>query len=106
MVTTNVNLPMDVIADFCKRRHIKQLELFGSALRDDFGPDSDLDFLYVLDPADAWSFTDLLDAEKELAALLGREVDLVKRELIEGEENPWRRKNILGAARVIYPDGR
>lgn len=104
MVTTNVNLPMDVIADFCRRRHIKQLELFGSALRDDFGPESDLDFLYVLDPADSWSFEDLLDAEKELSELLGRTIDLVKRALIETEENPWRRKNILGAARVIYPD--
>ena len=44
MVTTQIELPMDVIADFCRRRGIARLELFGSALRDDFGPDSDLDF--------------------------------------------------------------
>jgi predicted nucleotidyltransferase len=102
MVATRVNLPMDVIADFCKRRQIKQLELFGSALRDDFGPESDLDFLYVLDPPDAWIFSDFLDAQEELAGLLGRDVDLISRHVIEQSPNPWRRRNILGAARVVY----
>lgn len=104
MVTTNVNLPMDVIADFCKRRHIKQLELFGSALRDDFGPESDLDFLYVLEFRGAWSLLDHVDAEEELAILLGREVDLVSRRAVESDDNPWRRKEILGTTRVIHSE--
>jgi predicted nucleotidyltransferase len=93
-----------VIAGFCRRHRITRLELFGSALRDDFGPESDLDFLYVLDRPDAWGLDDRLAAEEELGELLAREVDLVSRSSMEREENPWRRRNILGAARVIYAE--
>ncbi len=102
MTTLPIDLPMDVIADFCRRHRIVRLELFGSALREDFRPESDLDFLYVQAPDHTWSFTERLDAEDELKGLLGRDVDLVSRQAAEEQQNPWRRKNILGSARVIY----
>jgi predicted nucleotidyltransferase len=103
MVTAQIDLPLDVIADFCRRRRIARLELFGSVLRDDFGPESDLDFLYTLEPTIAWTFGQTLDAEEELEALLRREVDLISRSSAENIRNPWRRRNILGSARDIYP---
>jgi predicted nucleotidyltransferase len=102
MVVTRVELPMDVIADFCRRRGIARLELFGSALRDDFGPSSDLDFLYTLDVHGSWSLLNHAAAQNELSDLLGRRVDLVSRSAVERSDNPWRRKRMLGTARVIF----
>jgi hypothetical protein len=102
MVTSQIDLPTEAIAEFCRRRGIARLELFGSALREDVTDSSDLDFLYVLDDATAWGFSDLLDAQDELARITVREVDLISRATIEESTNPWRRKRILGEARVVY----
>lgn len=103
VVTAQIELPEDAIADFCRRFGITQLELFGSALRDDFTPQSDLDFLYVLDDPRRWGMGDLLDAQDELKRITGRDVDLVSRRTIEQSRNPYRRRNILGNVRVVYP---
>jgi uncharacterized protein len=96
-----VQLPYDEIADFCRRWKIVRLELFGSALRNDFGPDSDLDFLYVFEPEShiGWRFVELCE---ELERLVGRPVDMVSRKAIEASTNPRRRKEILETAQVIY----
>jgi predicted nucleotidyltransferase len=97
------------IAAFCKRWHIARLEVFGSVLRDDFRPDSDLDFLYT---AGAGFRRDLAYGPwaqnrmaEELSALLGREVDLVERAQIEKHRNWIRREHILSTARVLYVEG-
>ena len=102
MVTTNIDLPMDKIAEFCKRWQIKELALFGSVLRDDFRPDSDIDLLVTFAPGASRSLFDHVDMEDEMESILGRKVDLVSRHAIERSENPWRRHDILTSARTIY----
>ena len=97
-----VDLPSEELVDFCRRWRIIKLEVFGSVLRDDFGPDSDIDFLVPFDPEARWSLFDLVDAQDELAELIGRPVDLVERGPIEQSRNWMRRRIILGSARTIY----
>lgn len=96
------NLPYSAIVTFCQRWKIVKMELFGSILRDDFGPQSDIDFLVTFAPDARWSLFDLVEAEEELANLLGRPVDLVEREAIEQSHNWIRRKDILASAREFY----
>jgi hypothetical protein len=95
-------LPADQIADFCRRWQISEFALFGSALRDDFGPDSDLDILVTFAPEADWSLLDHVRMEEELEAMLGREVDLVSRRAIERSPNWIRRQEILGTAQTFY----
>jgi uncharacterized protein len=101
MLTTQIELPMDKIADFCRRWKIARLEVFGSALRDDFGPDSDVDFLYTFAPDAHWGW-DIVTMEEELSELLHRPVDLVSREAAASSRNWIRREQILSSAREIY----
>jgi predicted nucleotidyltransferase len=71
------NLPKEKIADFCRRHHIRKLALFGSALREDFRPDSDLDVLVEFDPEHTPGLIGLAGMELEFSALVGgRKVDL------------------------------
>lgn len=93
------------IADFCRRWRIRELALFGSALRDDFGTDSDVDLLVTFAPDDAWSLLDHIRMQTELSGLLGRAVDLVSRRAIEHSANPIRRREILGMTRTLYASG-
>ncbi len=102
MVTTNIDLPMEKIAEFCRRWQIKELALFGSVLGEDFRPDSDIDLLVTFAPDHPWSLFDHVEMQDELKDMLGREVDLVSRSSIERSENPWRRHDILTSARSIY----
>lgn len=92
----------DEIAAFCKRRQITELALFGSVLRDDFGPDSDIDVLVRFSPDAKLSFLSLDQMEEELSEMLGRKVDLLTRKSIEQSPNWIRRENILGSAKTIY----
>jgi predicted nucleotidyltransferase len=90
------------VAEFCRRWKIVELSLFGSALRDDFRSDSDIDLL-VRFAADAeWSLLDQARMERELEDLLGRKVDLVSRAGIERSANWVRRQEILETSRPIY----
>ena len=97
-----MTLPMDQIAEFCLRWKIRELAVFGSFLRDDFRPDSDLDFLYTFAGSVDWTLFDLVTMNQELAAIVGRPVDLVERKSIERSENWIRRRAILSTAEVIY----
>ena len=102
MGTPRIDLPMDKIASFCRKWKVVELSLFGSALRDDFGLESDLDFLVTFaDDAD-WSLLDHAAMELELVELLGREVDLVSRRGIERSGNELRKRQILDSARSVY----
>src|SRR3954453_16846517 len=87
-----ITLPDDRIAEFCRRWKIRELAVFGSFLRDDFRPDSDLDFLYSFSPDADWTLFDLVTMDQELAAILGHPVDLVARKSIESSENWIRRR--------------
>lgn len=97
-----IDLPYDDLADYCQRWKIVKLEVFGSVLRDDFGPESDVDFLVTFDPAARWTLFDMVHAQDELASLVGRSVDLVSRRPIEESENWIRRRSILSSARPLY----
>jgi len=98
----SLNLPRQQIQAFCQRWQIQELCVFGSILRNDFREDSDVDFVYRLEPIASWSFGNLLDAEKELSAIVGREVDLVSQRSIDRDRNWLRKQNILNSMRLIY----
>lgn len=89
------------VAELSRRWGIVRLELFGSALRDDFGHDSDIDLLYTAAEDAHWGF-DFVTLCEEFEALFGRPVDLVSRRAIEQSENSIRRQAILSSARTIY----
>ena len=97
-----IDIPRDQIADFCRRWKIAELALFGSVLRDDFRPDSDVDVLVTFAADAQWSLFDHVDMEDELKEILGRPVDLVNRRGIERSRNPFRRKAILESAQVVH----
>jgi len=73
--TPRIFVPQDIISFFCKRHHIRKLSLFGSVLRDDFRPDSDVDVLVEFKPGSVPGF-EIVNLEKELSEILGRKVDL------------------------------
>ncbi len=98
----NFSIPEAKLADFCQRWHIRELALFGSVLRDDFGPSSDVDILVTFAPEADWSLFDHLRMEEELGHLLNREIDLLTRRAVEHSHNQPRRQEILNTARTIY----
>ena len=94
------------LARICKKHHIDTLALFGSVVRDDFGPTSDVDVLYEPIAGRLTTLASLTAAREALESLFGRRVDFVRRALIEKSENRYRRASILEEARVIYENGR
>ncbi len=75
MINNKITVPQEKIADFCRRNHIRKLSLFGSVLRGDFGPDSDVDVLVEFETGHVPGFFRLFDLEKELSSLFdGRKV--------------------------------
>lgn len=97
-----IAIPHEQLDRFCHRWKVRELALFGSVLREDFRPDSDLDVLISFAPDARRSLFDLVAMQEELKTVLGREVDLVERETVEQSENYIRRKNILQNLEVIY----
>ena len=104
MVTGQIDIPTEQIEAFCRKWRITELALFGSVLRDDFRPDSDVDVLVTFAPDSHWSLWDIVEAQQELETILGRKVDLVEKKWLT---NPFRRYSILTNKQVIYgPSGR
>jgi uncharacterized protein len=101
-MSCSIVLPHNEIAAFCDRWQIAELSLFGSALRDDFRPDSDIDLLVAFAPEADWSLLDRVRMQQELEQTLGREVDLVNRRAIEQSSNWICRQEILSSAQLIY----
>lgn len=93
------------IAEFCRRWRITEFSLFGSVLREDFGPQSDIDVLVRLDPGARHSLFDLVHMQDELKSIFGRNVDLVDRRALEAAENYIRRRHILSTAETIHVAG-
>jgi predicted nucleotidyltransferase len=83
------------IDEFCRKWRVVEMAFFGSVLRDDFGPSSDVDVLVAFAPGAGPSLAEWLTMEEELARILGRPVDLVERHAVEASENYIRRRNIL-----------
>ena len=99
-----ISLPMEEIAAFCRRWSIARLEVFGSALGNDFRPDSDLDLVATYAPQARWSLLDRVRMKLELEALLGREVDLLNRRALEKARRPLRAAAILAEAQPLYAE--
>jgi len=97
-----IPLPMAQIASFCRRWSIARLEVFGSALRSDFCPDSDLDLVATYAPEARWSLLDRVRMKLELEAMLGREVDLLNRRALEKARTRGRAAAILAQAEPLY----
>lgn len=97
-MSMKINIPEANILEFCQRWCVKELAVYGSALRDDFRPDSDVDVLVVFQDDARWSLFDHFRAEEELEEIFGREVDLVEKSAIR---NPFRRNHILSHHEVI-----
>ena len=98
----SLNLPRDRIATFCQIWKVSELSVFGSVLREDFRPDSDIDVLIAFLPDAGWSLLDHVQMQQELETILGREVDLVSRCGVERSHNPIRRQAILDSAEPVY----
>ena len=97
-----IDVPTERVAEFCRKWKVTELALFGSVLRDDFGPNSDIDVLVSFASDAQWGLFDEARMEEELAALLGYPVDLVSRRAVERSENWIRRRAILASAESLY----
>ncbi len=92
-----IDIPTDKIAAFCRRNHIRRLALFGSVLRDDFGPDSDVDVLVEFEPGTQVGLA-FFGMQDELSSMLGRSVDLNTEKCL----SPYFRDEVLAEAEVQY----
>jgi predicted nucleotidyltransferase len=90
------------VAAFCRRWKVQELAVFGSVLRGDFRPDSDIDLLVTFEADANWGLFEQAAMESELAALLGRRVDLVSKRAIERSANWIRRQAILESAETVH----
>jgi predicted nucleotidyltransferase len=100
-----IEIPKEEFAAFCRKWKIQEAWLFGSALREDFKPESDVDILVRFAPGAKWRFYQLTEMAEELATILGRKVDLVEREAVEESPNYIRRKHILSSLEPLYAEG-
>jgi predicted nucleotidyltransferase len=99
MSKPHVSIPRQQLADFCRRWKVTELSFFGSVMRDDFGPDSDVDVLVTFDSDAGWSLLDLVTMQDELASMVGRKVDLLEEAALR---NPYRRSTILQSKHTLY----
>ena len=102
MTESHIDLPEEKIAQFCKKWNINEFSFFGSVLRDDFNPDSDIDVLVSFNESAKNTLFDLVRMQDELKQILKREVDIVSRRGIESSRNYIRKNAILGSAEVVY----
>lgn len=98
-MSPKVKIDKDKITAFCQKWKIVEFAVFGSVLRDDFRPDSDVDVLVTFGSGGSITFDNRVDMLDELQAIFGREVDLVEKKAIS---NPFRRHSILTTKEVLY----
>ena len=98
MSRVRIEVPREQIAEFCRRHHIRWLALFGSVLRDDFTPESDVDVLVEFEPGQRYTYFTLAQIEEDLSGLLGRKVDLHMPKTL----HPFLRDKVLGQAEALY----
>lgn len=99
-----IDLPLADLAAYCRHNGIIEMALFGSALREDFGPENDIDLLVTFSPEAGISLMDHVRLEEELSEIVGRPVDLISKRGIERSHNWIRRVDILSSARVIHAE--
>jgi uncharacterized protein len=96
-----IQIPKDSLVSFCRRNHIRKLSLFGSVLRDDFRPDSDIDVLILFEPGHVVGFR-IIEMEQELSTILGgHKIDIINEKYI----NPRLQNHIIESAEVQYAQG-
>jgi predicted nucleotidyltransferase len=93
-----ISLPIEQIRGYCAQRPIRRLSMFGSALRDDFGSNSDLDLLVEYIPGIPVTLLDMAQQEIELAQIVGRRIDL----RTPNELSPYFRQHVIDTAQVLY----
>ncbi len=98
-MSPDIHVDKSRVVAFCRRWKITEFAIFGSALRDDFGPESDVDVLVAFAPDATCCLFDWADMTDELKSIFGREVDLVEK---EGLRNPFRRHAILSNREILY----
>jgi predicted nucleotidyltransferase len=96
---TNIEIPQDKIREFCRRWRIQEFAIFGSTLRNDFRPESDVDVLVTFQDEAPWGLFEFVEMIEELQAIFGRNVDLIEKEALR---NPFRRREILSHCQVVY----
>jgi uncharacterized protein len=102
-IRPNLTLPAEPLQNLCQHWQIIELALFGSVLRDDFNPESDIDLLITFADSARITFFDLDEIERQFSFLFeNRPVDIVTKNAIEQSHNPIRRQNILNNAKIIY----
>ena len=102
MKKLQISIPREKIEDFCKRWKIVEFSFFGSILREDFRPNSDVDILVEFAPNSPWGLLDHAKMEEELSQIFSRPVDLVNKKTIQNSHNWIRKQNILESAEVYY----
>ena len=105
-MSARIDIPRDEIAAFCQRNRIRRMALFGSVLRDDFSPESDVDLLVEFEPDTRIGYIGLAGLEIELGKVLGRRVDLHTLEGIQSSRNWLLRDEILGSTEAVYEQAR
>jgi uncharacterized protein len=100
-MATRLHIAEGVLDEFCRRRRIRKLSLFGSVLRDDFGPQSDVDVLVEFEPGAAVGYFELADMESELSELIGRKADI----RTPAELSRYFRQEVLSSAEPQYVSG-
>ena len=97
----SLKIPRDEVAEFCLRNHIRRLAVFGSALREDFTPESDVDVLVEFDSGHIPGFIKLAGMEIELSRILGHKVDMRTPE----DLSPYFRQEVVESAEIQYAQG-
>lgn len=101
-MSVQVDIPKEKLDAFCRKWKVRQLWLFGSVLREDFDPDSDVDVMVEFAAEARWNLLDLAAAEQELSQIAGRPVDLIERQGVEQSKNWIRRRHILENTRQLW----
>ncbi|HXH91146.1 MAG TPA: nucleotidyltransferase domain-containing protein [Thermoanaerobaculia bacterium] len=96
-----IDYDKEKLRDFCRKWKITEFSLFGSVVREDFGPESDVDVLVAFAADAHWSLFDMSDMNDELKILFDRDVDLLTRRAVEGSLNPIRKTSILSSAVML-----
>ncbi len=100
-MNAKIDIPKDEIAAFCRRKGIRRLALYGSVLRDDFTPESDVDVLVEFEPGQTPGL-EFIDMQDELSEIYGRKVDLHTYSGVENSPNWLLREEILNSAEAVY----
>ena len=97
-MSSRLPIPRDAIAAFCRKHGIRKFSLFGSVLRDDFGPDSDVDVVVEFRPDVRFGLFELVDMEDELSRILVRKADIHEFQALR----PWMQKEVAGSQELVY----